>query len=244
MSYNYDRVAEVYDLHRKGGGPYLPILVSLARSSSAKRVLEIGSGTGNNSQAFVEAYPCALIGLDRSRGMLSRAAAKGLRGSWVQADAIRLPLADQTIDFVFGVLVLHHIVQLDVLVQQCFRVLRQGYAAFVTSPHDFIERHPMNRYFPNFAAIDKARFQSINQIRSAFAKAGFSQTGAERAIGETVLIDRAYLEKVRSKFISTYDLLPPNEYAHGLAQLQADIEAFGVLDIPLRWECATVWGRK
>ncbi len=243
IHYDYDKVADRYDRYRAGGGPYLQVLQALAQACSARRVLEIGAGTGNNTAAFLRAYPCMLIGLDKSWAMLSRAVHKDIPARWVQGDALHLPLKSASVDFVFGVLVLHHIPDLPGLAAECARVLKRGSAAFVTSPHDFIDRHPMNQYFPSFARIDKARFPSIEAVQTALKDAGFAETGAERAIADPIPIDRAYLEKVEHKFISTYDLIPPEEYASGLARLRADIEPHGCLNVSLRWECVTVWGR-
>ena len=48
MNVNYDKLADTYDNHRGAGGPYLAILLRLAETCRATRVLELGAGTGNN----------------------------------------------------------------------------------------------------------------------------------------------------------------------------------------------------
>lgn len=241
--FDYDKEAHRYDRHRKVGGPFIAPLVQLAQASRARRVLEIGPGTGNNTRAFHEAHPCALIGLDRSRGMLEAAHAKDLDAAWIQADATRLPLADATFDFIFGVLVLHHLPDVRPLFQESRRVLRRGHAAFVTSPHGFIDNHPINRYFPSFARIDKARFQSVEALWDAMRSAGFSQVGAEHTKAPPEPIDARYVEKVAGKFISTYTYIPDPEFQEGLARLRDDVAQNGSLDTPVEWESVTVWGR-
>jgi ubiquinone/menaquinone biosynthesis C-methylase UbiE len=242
---NYDALAAGYDRHRRGGGPFLPTLVRLARNASATIVLELGAGTGNNTRAFIEAHPARVIALDASLGMLRCAAQKDLPAAWLRATAGAIPLAGDAVHFIFAVCVLHHIADLATLFRECRRVLTSGgTAAFVTSPHDFIERHPMNRYFPSFAAVDKARFQDVPDIVAAFHAAGFTATGVERDMGEAHPIDQAYLDKVAGRFISTYDLIPEPEFAEGIARFQADVTARGAIEESLAWECATVWGRK
>ena len=72
--------------------------------------------------------------------------------------------------------------------------------------------------------------------------AGFAQTGVEHCRAEPQPIDAAYLRKVEDKFISTYALLPPKEYAAGLERLRAAIRKRGQLDTPVVWESVTVWG--
>lgn len=242
MEFDYDKAAERYDAYRKGGGPFLKTLHELACRSNAAHVLELGAGTGNNTQAFLDIYPCTLYGLELSRAMVKRAAGKIHAAHWVQGRAEHLPFRSASFDFVFAVLVLHHILDIFPVMQECRRVLRRGCAAFVTSPHDFIDRHPMNRYFPSFAAIDKARFHPIEKIEEALKQAGFSEVAAERIVGEPQPLDRRYLEKVKGRYLSTFDLLPPGELEQGIAHLQADIDKYGVLPIDVRWECVTVWG--
>ena len=242
---DYDDLAARYDRHRRGGGPFLPTLARLAESASARVVLELGAGTGNNTHAFLHTRPCRMIALDASRGMLAQAAKKNMPVSWLRANADCIPLADDSVHFIFAVCVLHHIRELLTLFRECRRVLTPGgIAAFVTSPHDFIQRHPMNRYFPSFAAIDKARFQDLPEVLDALRTAGFNETAVERDIGEPHPIDQAYADKVAGHFISTYDLIPHAEFEQGMARFQADITAHGKLEIPIAWECATVWGRK
>ena len=241
---DYDLISSRYDRHRGGGGPYLDRLVALASETSAKHVLEIGTGTGNNTQAFLDVYPCRLTGLEPSSGMLCQAKAKGIPARWLRASATHVPLADASVEFVFGVYVLHHLKDLDIVFREVARVLAEGFAAFVTAPTDFIERHPMNRYFPSFAKIDKARFQPVAEIRRALEGAGFSSVSVDRFVAPPRPIDGEYVARVAGKFISTYELLPADEFAEGLRRLEADVERAGRLDVDIVWESVTVAGRK
>ena len=243
MRVDYDQLADRYDRHRRGGGPFLPTLLRLASSCPGNRVLEIGAGTGNNTAAFLGSRPCWLVGLDASQGMLDQARRKGLATRWLRARADAIPLAHRSVDFIFAVCVLHHIPDLVGLFRECRRILAPGgCAAFVTSPHEFIERHPMNRYFPSFAAVDKCRFQDVPEVVAALRAAGFAETGVERDVGDAHPIDMAYYEKVAGRFISTYDLIPETEFEAGLARFREDLADRGALEVSMAWECATVWG--
>lgn len=245
MRVDYDALASRYDRHRRGGGPFLPTLVRLAEQAQAHSVLELGAGTGNNSEAFRAAWPCRLIGLDASGAMLREAQRKKPTGWWIRAEASAIPLQSESVSFIFAVCVLHHLHNLTGVFRECRRVLQPGgIAAFVTSPHDFIERHPMNRYFPSFATIDKSRFQDVPEILQAFQAAGFSAYGAHHDTDTPCPIDRVYYERVAGRFISTYDLIPDAEFQRGLEQFRAEIEACGALRDTIAWECVTVWARK
>ena len=244
MDFDYDKVAPFYDAHRKGGGPYLSTLVDLARTGGARHVLELGSGTAQNTVAFHAACPVPIVGLERSRGMLAQATKKGIEACFVRGSATELPFADASFDFVFACFVLHHITGLGNLFRECARVLSSGYAAFVTSPHDFIRNHPMNRYFPSFAAVDLSRFQSVEAIHEAMGEAGFGDRDVRRVVAEPRPIDRAYVDRIANQFISTYALLPPEEFQRGVERLYRDIAATGHLSEPLIWEAVVVWGRR
>jgi len=174
--------------------------------------------------------------------MLRQGASKGLAAAWLQGDALRLPVRSASMDYIFSVYMLHHIPQLDRLLHECARVLGHGCAAFVTTTHRFIRRHPMNAYFPSFAGIDTARFQDIPQIFAAFQSAGFTSIGHEICQAEPAPIDAAYVERVAGQFISTYALLPKSEFEDGLIRLRRDVAVHGRLPGPIVWESAIVWG--
>lgn len=243
MHINYDKVASTYDRHRRGGGPYLDRLIALASQSHPRTVLELGAGTGNNTLAFSLGYTGSrLLCIERSAGMLRHGASKPTSASWIQGDALQIPLASGSVDFVFSIYMLHHIRQLDVLFGECARVLRQGCAVFVTTTHSFIRRHPMARYFPSFAAIDTGRFQDVPEVAHELSQAGFSRVEHAVCVAESTPVDSAYVEKVAGKFLSTFELMPQDEFETGLARLRSDVEAQGALAEPVAWESALVWG--
>jgi len=240
---DYDELADNYDNHRRGGGPYLSRLLALAERRRAGTVLEIGAGTGNNTEAFLDVHPCRLAALEPSGRMAAKGAAKALPAHWLRGSGLHIPLVGGSVGMVYGVYVLHHVPDLDALFAECARVLDGGPAAFVTASTEFIDRHPMNRYFPSFAQVDRARFQSIEAVSAALERAGLADVGVERFLARPQPIGHEYVEKVANHFISTYALLPPDEYAEGLEQLRSDVARHGRLDVELAWESVVVWGQ-
>ncbi|MEW6249386.1 MAG: ubiquinone/menaquinone biosynthesis methyltransferase [Planctomycetota bacterium] len=84
--------------------------VAAAAPRRGDLVLDLCCGTGDMLRAFAAAEPALalLVGVDFSRGMLDRADFAGVRVpvQLLQADALRLPLADATADIIacaFGV---------------------------------------------------------------------------------------------------------------------------------------------
>lgn len=244
MRVDYDKIAPDYDRHRRPGGPYMAQLVRVARDVAARDVLELGCGTGNGTAAFLEQYPCRLTGLDPSPGMLEKAREKVQGVRWLRASATEIPLPSNCVDYVFGVFFLHHVPDTAAVARECARVLRRGAAAFVTASTSFIKMHPLNRYFPSLAPIDLARFRTGEEIESALRCAGFTDTrvGTFRR-PEPQPVDWAYVEKIAGKFISTYELIPEQEFESGLARLKSDVaQAGGALRDPVQWEWTSVVG--
>lgn len=242
MKIDYDKIAPNYDNHRRVGGPYMPHLIQLARQVDAKRVLELGCGTGNSTRAFLQSYPCRLVALDPSEGMLSEARGKDLQYvQLLRASATHVPLSDASIQFVFGVFFLHHVSDVAAVARECRRVLSRGAAAFVTASTHFIKSHPMNRYFPSLPAVDRARFRTGTEIQAALRHAHFPRTRVQTCKTNPQPIDNAYVQKVAAKFISTYELIPPQEFQSGLARLKAEVaNAGGKLKEEVAWEWTLV----
>jgi demethylmenaquinone methyltransferase/2-methoxy-6-polyprenyl-1,4-benzoquinol methylase len=71
------------------------------------RVLDIGCGTAGHLAGYAEAG-AVVVGVDRSRAMLRRAAVR-LGGRVLEGDASRLPLATGTVDLVIVSMVLHEL---------------------------------------------------------------------------------------------------------------------------------------
>ena len=98
-------------------------------------VLDLACGTGDLSFAVMrEAMaPCAILGADFSRPMLSLAQEKHARlpekrfpVTFLQADVLALPLPDASVDVVTNAFLLRNLVDLGAFFGECRRVLRPG----------------------------------------------------------------------------------------------------------------------
>jgi len=120
----FDEIAGEFDATRTHPWPETLFFASLL--PPAARVLDLGCGNGRNEMAFTDRGH-TVVGLDASRGLLGRAAAKVGTGWLVRADAVRLPFRPSTVDAAHCVATIHHLPSEDErrqTVAEISRVLR------------------------------------------------------------------------------------------------------------------------
>lgn len=107
----------------------------LALPSHAKRVLDLGCGTGYWTQQLTARYPHANItGLDIAPGMLAQAQA--LYGdviTWQQGDAAALPFENSRFDLIVSNLAIQWCSDVNAVMQELARVLTPGGEAHITT---------------------------------------------------------------------------------------------------------------
>lgn len=132
IRHSFDKAASRYDevavLQREVAGRVLERLELI--KIEPQRILDLGCGTGLNSQALNKRYKKAqLISLDLAPGMLHQAKKhKGWFSNqrFICGDAESLPLQDDSVDLIFSSLTIQWCQDLDSLFKECFRVLRPG----------------------------------------------------------------------------------------------------------------------
>jgi SAM-dependent methyltransferase len=101
--------------------------LGIAQIASGATVLDVGCGTGRWVRRFRE-LGLKATGLDATPEMLRLASQQGTKACLLSAEAHRLPLADQTFDFVTDITVVQHISPelQPVAIAEMLRVLRPG----------------------------------------------------------------------------------------------------------------------
>ena len=125
----YDQWAEIYDYDANRTRDQAGLLLRQARLGlGGRRVLEIGCGTGRNTEWLV-AQGARVVALDfsaemirRAQGRLASSAARfvrhDVRSPW--------PLRDRSVDCVILALVLEHVDDVSAVFTECGRVVRAG----------------------------------------------------------------------------------------------------------------------
>jgi len=238
---DYADISQRYDSFRSFPDALRRRVVELGGIGRGTRVLDLGCGTGNAAAALRADPGAEAVGMDRSQAMLEKALSKGVPVIRADADTQPLPFRSGAFETVIGIYVLHHIRDLSGLMRECRRVIGRGHLVLLTAGHAQIEdQHPaIKRSFPSFVRVDKARFPDIPEILRLIHEAGFDHVDCQEFGADRVPLDRAFLEKVKNKYISTYELIPQDEFEEGVRKLEEYIDG---LEAPeyRRWRATLV----
>jgi ubiquinone/menaquinone biosynthesis C-methylase UbiE len=223
---DYTGISKIYDDYRSYPDDVIKRIIDLGRIGPRSRVLDLGCGTGNISQQIKNKIGAGLIGIDASPDMLKVAAGKYLEVVLGDIDKHNLPFRDGSFDAVVGAYIIHQVKNLNFVLSECYRVLRNGALVLLTSSHKQIEdQHPIiKEFFPSYVAIDRRRFPDVDRIDALLESLAFKDIKQEEVTVSRIPIDHDYLQKVKNKYVSTYDLMPESEFQNGVARLEAFIK--------------------
>ena len=97
----FDLWSRVYDIPVVQALTYRPVqdaVFARVRDRRPQRILDVGCGTGLLTKRLARELAVPVTGIDYSIGMLEAASGRHAGVSWVQADAMALPLRDEVAD--------------------------------------------------------------------------------------------------------------------------------------------------
>lgn len=165
MSVDYDAIAATYDSrYRFSQLPYLAeALRGLAVQVNARRVLEIGCGTGRWLTEFPSSFT---IGVDASLGMLRLARDKARSAHLASARANALPFTGRIFDVVFAVNAIHHFDDPIGFLSDVEQLLTPGGVLAIVGiePRIMQDRWFAYRYFEGTYDHDLQRFPAFGEL--------------------------------------------------------------------------------
>lgn len=116
-------------------------------AQGARDVIEVGCGTGHWLTELLALGVPTVLGIDRSAGMLDRAAHAAAGAYLMQGSAEGLPLRAESVDRVVCINALHHFPNPSRFLSECRRVLRSGGGVMTIGldPHQGNDQWPVRR---------------------------------------------------------------------------------------------------
>jgi ubiquinone/menaquinone biosynthesis C-methylase UbiE len=187
-------------------------------------VLDVGCGTGTLATWLAEHAAARVWGVDPSPEML--AVARGKVSSAVglkEGRAEALPFRDGWFERVVMMLVFHHVDRAAALAE-VHRVLDEnGRLVIGTFAPAQFDDYYLAPFFPSIPVIDRARFETPEELVTELRAAGFTDVDQHRLDQHVQLSRETVLTRVRGKHISTFQLVAEDEYAEGLARAEREL---------------------
>jgi SAM-dependent methyltransferase len=172
----FDRIADRYDETRGGLTRGRAVADVIGPYLIGDQLLEVGVGTGAVATALTE-QGRSVVGIDLSAPMIARARER-LGPVVARADATTLPLADNSVDSVYAVWVLHLVGDPAAVVAEVTRVLRPGGRFVAVGGHPEYADDDVAAFW---AALEPLRRRDTNDdMRAWAAAAGYALVGEDR----------------------------------------------------------------
>ncbi len=164
-----------------------------AASPSARTVVDLACGSGPMSRELAQPGR-TVIGLDLSPDELGLAAQRG-PGPWIQADALRLPFRDGSVDMVTSSLGLVVVTPLTEVVAEAARVLRPGGVLAGIAP----ALRPLGPRDVRVLGRINGRLRTRPQFPGPVELTGFAKTLAEHGLRKVEDARERYRFPIRSR---------------------------------------------
>ena len=220
---DFGRRAATYDELRPVDDNWWEIYEALVREGdlTGRRVLDVGSGTGNFASALSER--AKVWGVDPSPQMLEVARSRAPAVRFKQATAYELPFKDGWFERATMWLVVHHLDRPRAYAE-IRRVLQaNGRIAIATFDPSYFRIFWFRDYFPSMAEIDLARFPTRSDFEHELTAAGFRAPGFTRISQEATVTREVALERIRGRHIATFDLISDDEFQAGVEKAEREL---------------------
>ncbi len=189
--------------------------------------LDLGSGTGRMTPALARAFGGPAHGVEpsdkmRAQALATLAHAGAAAVTYTPGSAEHIPLPDASCDAALLFFVWHHVVDREGAAQELRRVVKPGGALFVQA--NFSDRMPDTWWFrvmPEWRQVDAAQFQSEAEVKSDFARAGWTLVSRDEVtwLRSATLADD--YERLQLRAVSLFEHLSEEVAQAGFARIEA-----------------------
>lgn len=180
----FDLWSRVYDARPVQWAVYRPVheaVLAELRAPPARGVLDVGCGTGILTSRLASVLSGLVCGCDLSLGMLRQASRRRV-GPWVQADALRLPVRDRSLEAVVSTESFHWFTDHDAVLRELHRVVVPGGRVLVALIN--VRTGAMSRAAHTWSsrAGQPAHWPTQKEMRSRLEAAGFDVRRQQRVL--------------------------------------------------------------
>ena len=217
MGINFNDFAERYDNLRVADNELINLLIRESRIEKNVKILDFGCGTGNYIYEFQKLGFENIFGLDISEQMREKAIAKTHTTIYRNFNEV-----DKIFDFIFIIDVAHLIGDINSLAKSLYPICNNGsQIAIVTQSHEQIKQRRYKDFFPTAIKMDLQRYHDIEILLRSFKDVGFSFQKKEVYRKDTIrVLDIDFLNKVKNKCFSMFELIPEDEFNHGIKEFE------------------------
>jgi ubiquinone/menaquinone biosynthesis C-methylase UbiE len=188
-------------------------------------LLDLGAGTGRFLSSLAHGLKATVIDIEPAEDMRGQAVELLCRHTaLVAGTADRLPFASAAFRGAWISQVLHHITDLEACTRELRRIVVDRGRVLVRGLYgDLHSQWPLVRYFPSLAVVAH-RFSSLQEMRRAFAVAGFRELAHEKVEQVTAETGAEFYERTALRAYSGLALISDSEFNTGLELLRREIE--------------------
>ena len=227
---DYDSISSQYD--RRYQGQEYPgteqTLFAFIGDNRSIDVLEVGCGTGHWLKVLRDRAGF-VTGIDLSTNMLQRAQDVTPDAPLVRGRAEALPYRSQCFDRLFCLNAFHHFAEKPKFLTEARRVLRShgGLMIVGLDPHAGLDRWWVYDYFPETVELDRQRYPSTEEMRTAMSRLGFLR--CETVVAEHLTLQmpaRTAIERglLAQSYTSQLTILSTREYQEGMIRVTQAID--------------------
>jgi ubiquinone/menaquinone biosynthesis C-methylase UbiE len=192
--------------------------------------LDLGSGTGRMTPSLASAFGGPAHGIEPSDKMRARALAHAAHPAvtYAAGSAEHIPLPDAACDAALLFFVWHHVVDRHAAARELHRVVTPGGTLFVQA--NFSDKMPDTWWFrvlPEWKKVDQTQFRSEEEVRSDFARAGWTLVSRDVVtwVRSANLADD--FERLKLRPVSMFEHMTEEVVEAGFARLEAALPSLG-----------------